>query len=179
MSTRAVVDYMKYWNEEAIKSYLDTNHNNFSVVLHNELKDLNLGSVIRSANAFMAHKIIMLYRRKYDRRSAVGAYKYMRFEYAKDIQELKIVLEGLSNNIGLPIHLVGVDNLDGAKNINDFQYKKDHHTVFVFGHEGCGLYQDVIDILDDLIYIPQYGSVRSLNVAVAAGITMNNFCIKV
>jgi tRNA G18 (ribose-2'-O)-methylase SpoU len=175
---RNVVDYMKYWKDEAILAHMDIRRHNFSVVIENELKDLNVGNIVRSANAFMADRIILLWRRRYDRRAAISTYKYMHFRYAADLSSFKSELINIESEKGIKVHLVAIDNNIEAKPLPSYHWPVNKHVVMIFGHENAGVHPDILSITDDVVYCPQYGSVRSLNVAVAAGIFMSDYCAK-
>lgn len=170
--TRNVVDFYKYWKEDAIKADLRTKHHNFSVLISNQFKDFNIGTVIRNANAFCATKVIIYGSRQYDKRGTVGAHLYTDLQHVKFTDDLEEVLpkERL---------IVGLDNIEGALPIESFQWPKDKHVVIVLGEEAVGMTQDMIDICDQIVYIKQYGSVRSLNVGTASGIAMYDYCRKV
>jgi len=86
---RNVINPFKYWEEDAIKAYLDERRHNFSVVCQNLQHDFNIGSVIRNANAFLAKNVIIHGSRRWDRRGAVGTHHYERMKYTKSIDELK------------------------------------------------------------------------------------------
>lgn len=164
---RNVIDVYKYWTTEAIVADLRTKHHNFSVLITNQFNDFNMGTVIRNANAFCAKEVIVYGRKSYDRRGTVGAHLYTTMKHVRFVEELD-----LSDSV-----LVGIDNLDGAVPIEDFEWP-DKHVVMAFGQEATGLTQEIIDRCQHMVYIKQYGSVRSLNVGVASGITMYDYCKK-
>ena len=75
--------------------------------------------------------------------------------------------------------IVGIDNIDGAEPLETFEWPVDKHVVIVMGEESCGLTDEMLGLCDKLVYIKQYGSVRSLNVGAASGIAMYDYCRKV
>lgn len=164
---RNVVDMYKYWTVDAIKADLRTKCNNFSVLITNEFHDFNIGSVIRNANAFCAKEVIVYGRKKFDRRGTVGSHLYTDLKHVKFTDDLD--LEGKI--------LIGVDNLEGALPIESFEWPKEH-VVLAFGQEGTGLTDDLIDLCQHMVYIKQYGSIRSLNVGCASAIAMYDYCRK-
>jgi tRNA G18 (ribose-2'-O)-methylase SpoU len=167
--TRNVIDYFAYWSTEAIKADLDTKRHNFSVLISNKFNDFNIGSVIRNANAFLAKEVIIYGRRKFDKRGTVGTVHYENFKYVKVVEELNF-----------PDSLVvGMDNIPLAVPIETFVWPKDKHVILAFGQEQTGLPQEIIDVCQHMVYIKQYGSVRSLNVGCASAITMFDYCQKV
>lgn len=160
---RSVIDYYKYWKDEAIKADLDTKRHNFSILISNKLKDFNASTVIRNANAFLAKEVIIYGRKKWDRRGAIGTHNYTNFKYVKTEEEL-------SDAIGDEL-VIGVDNINNAKRMETYNWPSVHFIV-AFGQEDIGLPQELIDRCKDLVYISQYGSTRSLNVGCASAITM-------
>ena len=162
-----VIDMYAYWNNEAIKADLDTKRHNFSVLISNIFYDFNLGSVIRNCNAFLGSRIYVYGARKYDKRATVGTYKYERIENIQTLDKLP------SDAI-----IVGIDNVDGAEDIETFEYPKDRHIIFAFGQEQVGLPMEMAAACEKMLYIKQYGSVRSLNVGCASGIVMYDYCRK-
>lgn len=169
--TRNIIDFYKYWETEAIKADLDKKRNNFSVLCCNIVGDFNLSTIVRNSNAFLGKEVLIYGKRNWDRRGAVGTQNYTdfkRFRAVDDLDSLKEHVRGC--------HVVGVDNVDGALRIDEYTWPKDKHVVMVFGEEGNGISDDLLDICDDLVYIEQLGSVRSLNVGTASGIAMYSYC---
>jgi len=168
--TRNIIDYYHYWTTEAIKADLDQKRNNFSILVSNQFNDFNLGTVIRCSNAFLAKEVIIYGRKSYDRRGTVGTHLYENLRHVRWIDELVIPENSL---------IVGIDNLPGAVPLETFDWPADRHVVMTLGQEQLGLPEEVASICEHLVYIKQYGSVRSLNVGVAAGIAMYDYCRKV
>lgn len=164
--TRNVIDFYKYWTEEAIKADLRTKHNNFSALVVNLINDFNLGSLIRNSNAFCAKEVIVYGNKKYDRRGTVGTHLYSDMKHVKFVEELD-----LKDKI-----VIGIDNIEGAVPIETFEWPKDKHVVLAFGQETTGLCDEIIKLCDHIVYIKQYGSVRSLNVGCASAIAMFSYC---
>lgn len=163
MDKRSVVDYMKYWTDEAIKTNLDSRRHNFSVLVSNLMYDLNLSTVVRNSNAFLAKEVIIYGRKKWDRRGAIGTHNYTHFKHVRTEEELCDVI---NNQL-----VIGVDNINNAKPIETYNWPEQHFIV-AFGQEDVGLPKEVIDKCKDLVYITQYGSTRSLNVGCASAITL-------
>lgn len=164
---RNVQDIYKYWTEDAIKADLRTKHNNFSILITNKFNDFNIGSVIRNANAFCAKEVIVYGSKKYDKRGTVGAHLYTEMKHVKFVEELDF-----SDSI-----IVGVDNIENSVPIESFEWP-DKHIVLAFGQEATGLTEEIIKICNHIVYIKQYGSVRSLNVGCASAIAMYDYCSK-
>ena len=163
--TRNVVDLYKYWKVDAIKADLDKKRHNFSVLITNHFNDFNIGAVIRNSNAFLAKEIFVLGRKKFDPRGAVGTHHYENLKYIDNVELLD------------PSSLyIGFDDLPGSEAVENFDWPKDRHVVMCFGQESVGLTQDVISKCEKILYIKQYGSVRSLNVGCASSIAMFSYC---
>ena len=167
---KAVIDYYQYWETEAIKADLDTKRHNFSVLCCHIQGDFNIGSVIRNANAFLASEVVIYGRKRWDRRGAVGTHNYTNLKYVKKDESLDWLKD---------YHVVAMDNIPGAVPIDDYKWPEDKPVVMVFGEEGAGVHQNVLDLADDIVYIKQYGSTRSLNVGCASAVAMQDYCRKV
>ena len=165
--TRNVIDYYHYWTTEAIVADLRAKHHNFSVLISNEFHDFNIGSVIRNANAFCAKEVLIYGRKKFDKRGTVGTHIYSQMKHVREVEELD-----LSECV-----LVGIDNTPGSVPIETFEWPKEH-VLLAFGQEQVGLPQDIISLCKHVLYITQYGSVRSLNVGCASAIAMYDYCRK-
>ena len=167
---RNVINPFKYWEEEAIKAYLDERRHNFSVVCQNLQHDFNIGSVIRNANAFLAKNVIIHGSRRWDRRGAVGTHHYERIKHTKSIEELKKEINNCC--------IISIDNTPEASPIEEFSFQKELHYAFIFGEENLGVDQELREISSKVLYIKQYGSVRSLNVGCASAIVMYDYVNK-
>lgn len=168
---RNVIDLYQYWKEDAIKADLREKCHPFSVLITNKFNDFNIGSVIRNANAFCAEEVIVYGSKQYDKRGTVGAHLYTNLRHVRYSDDLPEVLEGFDV-------IAGVDNLDGAIPIESVDWDYDRKTLLCFGQETTGLTTEILDVCDFLVYITQYGSVRSLNVGCASAITMYDYCSK-
>jgi len=168
--TRNVVDRYKNWPTESIKRDLQRTANPFAVCMEHWQGDFNISTLIRNANAFNAKKVYYLGKKKYDRRGTVGTHHYV---------DLVFLDGGVSELVDLKktYTIVAIDN-----NVPD-TYKLDKFDwlslkkppLMVFGEEGVGLTPEVLKIVDYSVEIPQYGSVRSLNVGTSSGILMYSF----
>lgn len=170
--TRNVIDYYKYWNTEAILADLDEKRNNFSILCSNIYQDFNLSTAIRNSNAFLAKEVIIYGRKRYDKRGAVGTFNYTHFKYVRELEDLNNFIKEEKDKGSL---FVGIDNINNSLPIESHIWPKDRHIIFCFGQEQVGLPQEIIDECDEIRYISQYGSVRSLNVGVASGIVMYSY----
>lgn len=168
---RNIIDYYYYWDNEAILADLDSKRHNFTVLASNIQGDFNIGTVIRNANAFLAKEVIIYGRKKYDRRGTVGTHTYTHFRHVREVEDLT----GIFEQFGL---VVGIDNIPGAKPIETYQWNHNIPTLMCFGQEHVGLPKEILDKCHDVVYISQYGSVRSLNVGTASGIAMYSYLLK-
>ena len=177
MESRNIIDPYHYWTTDAIKADLDTKRWNYSVVCCNIGNDFNIATVIRNANAFLAKEVIIYGNKKYDRRGTVGTHHYTNFRHVRSVDDLgQYIREERSRG---SVRIIGIDNVPHAKNVNSFEFNPITHYIMIFGQEQIGIPQDVLDMCDDVVYIPQYGSVRSINVGCASSIIMNQYCDKV
>lgn len=170
--TRNIIDHYHYWEHDAILADLDTKRNNYSVVCSNLHNDFNISTVVRNANAFLAREVIIFGSKQWDRRGSVGTHNYNRMKYFKEDQfdELVSYISGGS--------IVAVDNIGSAVDLPSYKWEREKHTFLIFGQEQVGVPEQLLRLATDVVYIPQYGTVRSLNVGTASGIVMNDYCSK-
>lgn len=164
---RNVIDHFKYWHHDAIRAALDARRNPFVVVLENFAHDFNISTAIRNANAFLAREVWIVGRRRYDRRGAMGTHRYQHVHHAPDQVELLTRLRGEG------MRIVAVDNIEGARSLVGYDW--DPASVMVFGQESIGVSPEALALADDAVYIPQYGSTRSINVGSASAIAMFSY----
>lgn len=165
--SRNVIDYYKTWETEAIRADLDTKRSEMVIICMNLTSDYNKASVVRNNNAFLGREVWMVGKKRFDKRGTVGTHNYEHVKHTEDWQGLFAELRDQGYKI------VGVDNVEGARNVAYAPMEK--FTAFVFGEEGLGLSEHMLDNVDEILYIAQGGSVRSLNVAVAAGIIQHHY----
>jgi tRNA G18 (ribose-2'-O)-methylase SpoU len=165
---RNVADYLKWMNEEETEKYLAERRLNFSVLIMNILFDNNAGNIVRSANAFGAQEIILYGHKKFDRRASVGSEFYSRFQHLKFVEDLDELFAEYDV-------IVAAENTPDAVPLADFPWDKNKKTLLVFGQESAGIPPEILKKCTATVAISQRGSVRSLNVAVAAGIMMNSY----
>ncbi len=169
---RNVADYLKWLTHEETMKHLDEERLNFSVLIMNILFDNNAGNIVRSANAFGAEEIILYGHKKFDRRASVGAEFYSHFRHIKFTEDLDAVFKEYDV-------VVAIEKTPDAVPLSDYAWDKSKKTLLVFGQESGGIPPEVLEKCSAVVAINQRGSVRSLNVAVAAGIVMNDYCEKV
>lgn len=174
---RNIIDHYHYWKHDDIVADLDTRRNNFYVLCSNLYNDFNISTVIRNANAFLAKKVVIYGSKQFDRRGTVGTHRYTHFQHIKTESGITDFLQ--QNKFH---RIVGIDNIDCAIQLPNFNWglpNKNEDILMIFGQEQVGIPSELLDICDDVVYIPQYGSVRSLNVGTASGIAMYDFTSKV
>ena len=162
---RNVVDRYRYWRREAIVADLDTRRHPFEVAIENFSHDLNIGTVIRTANAFAASRVHIVGRRRWNRRGAMVTDRYQHLSHHPDIPGLRAAADAA----GLVI--VAVDNLPGARPLETVALPRE--VLLLFGSEATGLTPAARDSAAQTLSIAQFGSTRSINAGVAAGIAMH------
>jgi len=164
---RNVVDRYRYWRLEAIVADLDERRHPFHVAIENWQHDLNIGSIVRSANAFLAQSVRIVGRRRWNRRGAMVTDRYQHVEHHDSIEGLL----DWAREQGLPI--VAVDNLPGAVPVDRAELPR--RCVLLFGQEGPGLSEGALAAASLHVEVRQFGSTRSINAAAAAAIVMHEW----
>jgi tRNA G18 (ribose-2'-O)-methylase SpoU len=162
---RNVVDRYRYWTVEAIVADLDRQRHPFHVAIENFGHDLNIGTVVRTANAFLAAEVHIVGRRRWNRRGAMVTDRYQHVRHHPDVAGLLAFASARE----LPV--VGVDNHPGAVPLETAVLPE--RCVLLFGQEGPGLTPDAREAAAMTVSIAQFGSTRSINAGVAAGIAMH------
>jgi tRNA G18 (ribose-2'-O)-methylase SpoU len=165
---RNVADYLKWLSDEETQKHLDEQRLNFSVLIMNILFDNNAGNIVRSANAFGAQEIILYGHKKFDRRASVGAEFYSRFRHIRFVEDLDELFKEFEV-------IVAAENTTDAVSLKDYTWDTNKKTLIIFGQESAGIPSEILNKCNAVVSINQRGSVRSLNVAVAAGIVMNSY----
>ncbi len=165
--TRNVVDKYRYWKMAAIVSDLDLKRHPFHVAIENWQHDLNIGSIVRNANAFLAQEVHIIGNKRWNRRGAMVTDRYQHIRNHETVEEF--LTWAKSEN--LPI--IAIDNVPGCQKIE--LYKLPESCVFLFGQEGPGLSEQAIEASDVVLEITQFGSTRSINASAAAAITMHTW----
>ncbi|HEY8473090.1 MAG TPA: RNA methyltransferase [Natronosporangium sp.] len=162
---RNVVDRYRYWRHEAIVADLDARRHNFHVAIENWQHDLNIGTVVRNANAFLAREVHIVGRRRWNRRGAMVTDRYQHVRHHATVAEFV----DWARSAGLPV--IGIDNLPGSRPLETEPLPR--ACVLLFGQEGPGLSGEARAACDQVYSIAQYGSTRSINAGVASGIAMH------
>jgi tRNA G18 (ribose-2'-O)-methylase SpoU len=162
---RNVVDRYRYWTVEAIVADLDARRHPFHVAIENFGHDLNIGTVVRTANAFLAAEVHIVGRRRWNRRGAMVTDRYQHLRHHADVAGLAAWAAAER------LVLVAVDNAPGAAALETAELPE--RCVLLFGQEGPGLTAEARAAADRTVSIAQFGSTRSINAGVAAGIAMH------
>jgi tRNA G18 (ribose-2'-O)-methylase SpoU len=162
---RNVVDEYRYWRREAIVADLDRRRHAFHIAIENFQHDHNIGTVVRTANAFLAGEVHIVGRRRWNRRGAMVTDRYQHVRHHPDLGSLRAFADAR----GLAV--VGVDNTPGAEPLERAELPRD--CLLLFGQEGPGLGASSREIAERVVSIAQFGSTRSINAGVAAGIVMH------
>lgn len=166
--TRNVIDQYKSWTNDLIKQDLKTKMFPYAVLMTHIKGDFNIGTVIRSANAFGAEQVFYYGQRHIDRRGALGCYHYTGVQHLRTMEEI-IALKN-------EYTFVGLENVERAVSMHDFEWPK--RPLILIGEEACGLSEEFLDLCDHVVQIFMCGSVRSLNAATAGSIAMHDFVAK-
>ncbi|HYZ09362.1 MAG TPA: RNA methyltransferase [Pseudonocardiaceae bacterium] len=162
---RNVVDAYRYWRREAIVADLDTRRHPFHVAIENFGHDHNIGTVVRTANAFAAAEVHIVGRRRWNRRGAMVTDRYQHLRHHEDVAAL------LAHAAARGLAMVAVDNAPGAVPLETAVLPRE--CVLLFGQEGPGLTSEARAAAGLVVSIAQFGSTRSVNAGVAAGIVMH------
>ncbi|MEJ2869749.1 RNA methyltransferase [Actinomycetospora sp. OC33-EN08] len=162
---RNVVDRYRYWRREAVVADLDTRRHPFHVAIENLRHDANIGTIVRTANAFLAAAVHVVGRRRWNRRGAMVTDRYQHIVHHPDVDDLVTWARGES------LVVVAVDNGPGAEPLESTRLPR--ACVLLFGQEGTGLSAEAVAGADLVVSIAQFGSTRSINAGVAAGIAMH------
>ncbi|HKU12196.1 MAG TPA: TrmH family RNA methyltransferase, partial [Sinomonas sp.] len=162
---RNVLDQYRYWKHEAIVAELDTRRHEFHVAIENWQHDLNIGTVVRTANAFLAKEVHIIGRRRWNRRGAMVTDRYQHVRHHATVNEF---VEWARSE---DLVILGVDIFPDSVPLETFDLPR--RCVLVFGQEGPGLTPEVHAAAEATLSIEQFGSTRSINAASAAAIAMH------
>jgi tRNA G18 (ribose-2'-O)-methylase SpoU len=164
---RNVADRYRYWRHEAIVADLDDRRHPFHVAVENWRHDLNIGAVVRNANAFLAAEVHVVGRRRWNRRGAMVTDRYQHVRHHPTLEAFGAWAAGEA----LPV--LGIDNLPGAVPIDG--YPLPHRCALLFGQEGPGLSEAARELARAVLAIRQFGSTRSINAAAASAVAMHEW----
>jgi tRNA G18 (ribose-2'-O)-methylase SpoU len=142
------------------------------IIVLDDVRSLhNIGSVFRTADAFLIEKIYLCGitaspPNKEIHKTALGATETVEWEYRESV--LKTIQELKSNNF----KVLAIEQVENSILLNDFETVAQTKYALVFGNEVFGVSQDAIQLCDGCIEIPQLGTKHSLNISVSAGIVI-------
>jgi tRNA G18 (ribose-2'-O)-methylase SpoU len=164
---RNVVDPYRYWTREAIVADIDQRRHRLHIAIENFGNDANIGAVVRTANAFAVDTVHIVGRRRWNRRGAMVTDRYQRLRHHDTTADLL----AFAAEAGLSV--VAVDNVPGAQRAERTTLPRD--CLLIFGQEGPGITAEAKAGAALTVSIAQFGSTRSINAAVAAGIAMHTW----
>ncbi|RLV48389.1 rRNA methyltransferase [Nocardioides mangrovicus] len=165
---RNVVDRYRYWSLKAIVADLDTRRHDFHVAIENWQHDFNIGTVVRTANAFLAREVHIVGNRRWNRRGAMVTDRYQHLRHHASVADL-------ARDLG-DVPLWGIDNLPGSVPIESVDLPR--RVCLLFGQEGPGLSEQARSACDATFSIAQFGSTRSINASAAAAIAMHAWVVR-
>jgi len=163
--SRNVIDGFRYWTIDAIKAELDASRHPFHVAIENWQHDMNIGSIVRSANAFGARTVHIIGRRRWNKRGAMVTDRYQHVLHHPDVADFVAWCRSEK------LSIVAVDNVPGSVAIETHTIPTE--CVLLFGQEGPGLSPEALAAADLTVEITQFGSTRSLNASAAAAVVMH------
>ena len=162
---RNVVDRYRYWTMEAIVADLDPRRHDFHVAIENWQHDFNIGTIVRTANAFLAAEVHIVGNRRWNKRGAMVTDRYQHLRHHESVADLAAYLHTVD------VRLLGIDNLPGSEHLETMTIPR--RVCFLFGQEGPGLSPAAHEACDGTFSIAQFGSTRSINASAAAAIAMH------
>lgn len=163
--TRNVVDAYRYWTRDAVVADIDKRRHALHIAIENFENDSNIGTVVRTANAFAVNTVHIVGRRRWNRRGAMVTDRYQHLMHHDCVVELVAWARGQ----GLTV--VAIDNTPGCVPLETASLPRD--CLLLFGQEGPGVSAAAQREASMTCSIAQFGSTRSINVGVAAGIAMH------
>lgn len=162
--TRNVEDRFKGWKHEDIVTYLDDHGVMLEIAIENLTRDFNMGTIVRTANAFGVRRLHVVGRKQWNKRGAMATDKYLHIIYHATVDDFVRAVRDDDRA------LIAIDNVKGAHNLSSV--KLHERATLVFGSEADGLSDEMLNACLRVVAIEQFGSTRSINVGVAAGIVM-------
>jgi tRNA G18 (ribose-2'-O)-methylase SpoU len=163
--SRNVIDKYRYWTIAAIVADLDRHRHPFSVAIENWQHDMNIGSIVRTANAFAAETVHIIGRKRWNKRGAMVTDRYQHILQHATVDEFVQWARARERPV------IAIDNVPGSVPIESFALPA--ACILLFGQEGPGLSPAAVDAADSIVEITQYGSTRSLNASAAAAVAMH------
>ena len=162
---RNVVDAYRYWTRDAIVQDIDRRRHPLHVAIENFAHDANIGTVVRTANAFAVGTVHIVGRRRWNRRGAMVTDRYQHLLHHPDVDAL------VAWAAEQDLTVVAVDNTPGSVRLETATLPE--RCLLLFGQEGPGVTEQAREVASMTVSIAQFGSTRSINAGVAAGIAMH------
>ena len=159
---RNVADKYRYWTIEAIREDMQASSGGLEIGVENLERDYNMGTIVRNANAFNVRRVHVIGRKQWNKRGAMKTDAYLEVVYHATVEDFVVAIRGRT--------IVAVDNVESSQSLDTVDMPKD--AVLVFGGEGSGISEEMLQRANMIVAIPQFGSTRSINVGVASGILM-------
>jgi 23S rRNA (guanosine2251-2'-O)-methyltransferase len=161
----------KELGRKTVEQFRSSEKLSFVIVLDNVRSHSNVGSVFRTADAFLIEKIFLCGitatpPHRNIQKTALGATESISWKYYPTTMEA--ILELRMNGY----QIIGIEQVEGSLKLQDFPIEKDKKYALIFGHEINGVEQEIINMCDQCIEIPQFGTKHSFNIAVSAGIVL-------
>jgi 23S rRNA (guanosine2251-2'-O)-methyltransferase len=143
----------------------------FIIILDNVRSQSNVGSIFRTADAFLTESICLcgitaVPPHREIQKTALGATKSVEWKYYSRTTDAVKELKSKGYRI------IGVEQAEGSVELQDIIIEKGEKYALIFGHEVNGVDQDVLNLCDQCIEIPQFGTKHSFNIAISAGIVL-------
>jgi tRNA G18 (ribose-2'-O)-methylase SpoU len=167
---RNVLDHYRYWSVPAIVADLNSKRHKLQIAIENWQHDLNIGSVVRTANAFNVSAVHIIGKRDWNKRGAMVTDRYLTVIHHPTVADFA---NWCAEN-SLPI--IGIDNVPTSRNLEGSVVPE--NCVLLFGQEGAGMSDEAIEVCSVLYAIEQYGSTRSMNASAAAAIAMYHWALQ-
>jgi tRNA G18 (ribose-2'-O)-methylase SpoU len=164
---RNVIDKYRYWSLEAIVADLDTKRHPMHIAIENLGHDFNIGTIVRTANAFLVNEVHIVGKKRWNRRGAMVTDRYQHVHHHESADDF---IAWAKQQV---IPVIGIDNMQGSVKLERFAFPQ--RCVLVVGQEGSGLSEPMRAGCDSLVEISQFGSTRSINVGAAAAIAMHEW----
>lgn len=162
--TRNVIDKYKGLPVEEIVADLDATRLPLEIAIENVGRDFNMGTIVRTANAFNVNRVHVIGSRQWNKRGAMKTDAYLHITHHQTAADFITAMQDAQKPV------VAVDIVEGAMPLHASPLPRG--GVLVFGAEGPGLSTELLTAADKVVFIEQFGSTRSINVGVAAGIAM-------
>jgi tRNA G18 (ribose-2'-O)-methylase SpoU len=167
---RNVLDKYRYWKVDAIVADLNTKRHSLQIAIENWQHDLNIGSIVRTANAFNVAAVHIVGKRDWNRRGAMVTDRYLTIIHHSTVADFAL----WAGENSVPI--VGIDNVPGSLRLESSELPE--KCVLLFGQEGSGMSDEAIAVCSVLYAIEQYGSTRSMNASAAGAIAMYHWALQ-